>query len=286
MSLLMTLNEDWAVMTDREDAPQLLIGFAAADLNAATLDEHISTPIAKACAGGYTNVVQVLLALDKSLLEWTSRKTGATLLRIAAFHGQNQIVKILIGYGMDAQATDLNGATPLSAAASGGHLEVLKSLIKNGPRVKRQKESYAGWRMIYFAAHHGYSDVIEYLISQGENIRSVTIKSCSPGPLVAATGYISAIGLLLKKGLRVELRMIHCAAAQGQAGVVKYLIDQGADLQISPQEPGECGESGPVLVQSGLGVDERTPNGSATEFRLIHEAARDGSIEVLKYLFA
>ena len=63
---------------------------------------------------------------------------GATALSCAATGGWNEIVKIFLESGADADKAMSDGGTPLFVAFAKGHLEIVKCLVKVGKAEKGQ----------------------------------------------------------------------------------------------------------------------------------------------------
>lgn len=57
---------------------------------------------------------------------------GKTLLHVAASHGHDEIVRMLIAQGAEIDARANGGITPLHFAAAGGHLGVIEILLRAG----------------------------------------------------------------------------------------------------------------------------------------------------------
>ena len=60
--------------------------------------------------------------------------TGRTSLHIAARHGVNECVSILLRSGSEVEAKDWDRATPLALAAWQSHCNVVKTLVDSGSK--------------------------------------------------------------------------------------------------------------------------------------------------------
>lgn len=91
--------------------------------------------IAATC--GHTDILQFLLSVDGNCTEAESVRTRrAKALRAAAWHGHLDCVRKLVeNGGVDVDATNKDGWTPLMCAARNGHVEVMRYLVTQGARV-------------------------------------------------------------------------------------------------------------------------------------------------------
>ena len=78
------------------------------------IDEHRAKPDVK---------------IDEIISE--SNDTGHTLLHVAAYFGQDQLVKVLLKNNANIEASDYRCRTPLSFAVSEGHMNIVKILVPN-----------------------------------------------------------------------------------------------------------------------------------------------------------
>ncbi|HDR9038418.1 TPA: ankyrin repeat domain-containing protein [Burkholderia vietnamiensis] len=86
-------------------------------------------------------------------------------LKIAAKHGQCEIIKHLVQRGSDVHA---NGEEALCFAAEGGHLEAVQCLVDLGADVHAQEE-----RAVKLATHADRINVVPYLVEAGASIDAV-----------------------------------------------------------------------------------------------------------------
>jgi len=87
------------------------------------------------------DIALVQLFLDKGAnIEGRSSYDGFTALMEAARDGSTDILRLLIKYKADVNATDYKGTTALIWAAKRGCLEAVKELVKAGANVKAQNE--------------------------------------------------------------------------------------------------------------------------------------------------
>ena len=82
-----------------------------------------------------TNYKRCFISVNSKLPQ-----TGRTSLHIAARHGVNECVSILLRNGSDVEAQDKNGATPLALAAWQNHCGVVKTLVDSGSKTNNLEE--------------------------------------------------------------------------------------------------------------------------------------------------
>ncbi|BGO94562.1 hypothetical protein NBRC10512_005011 [Rhodotorula toruloides] len=81
-----------------------------------------------AAANGFVDILELYLSRFAFVLDWVNSQ-GMTPLHAAALKGQVEAAQMLLDYGADINAPDLNGNTPLHYACAWGHLPVMKLLI-------------------------------------------------------------------------------------------------------------------------------------------------------------
>lgn len=186
------------------------------------------------------------------------------------------------------RATDRHGLTPMSYAAEGGMLEIVKMLednglyasnddiktaIKNGHfetakylierKIEKTKDSSFGWsaanNILPSAVEKGSLEIVKLLV---ENGGSVDTRRESGGKyilmLASGNGHLEIVKYLLSKGSHIDdsddyyrTALIY-AIENGQLEVVKYLINYGANINGILNEP----QSIPLIVASNKGYIE------------------------------
>jgi ankyrin repeat protein len=96
-----------------------------ADVN--SLDNERETPLMAAVREGYTEVVRRLLEKGAST-DIRDKNFNQTLLHLAAISGYGDIAEILLSRGLDPNARDVYGTTPITYALVHGNATVIRSL--------------------------------------------------------------------------------------------------------------------------------------------------------------
>ena len=96
----------------------------------------------------------------------------------ACVKGDIEAVKQFLGDGVDVNAEDENGWTPLHGAAWWGHTETAKFLIGSGADVDAQDA--AGNTPLHFSAERGHKEIAELLIAKGANVNAIEAQGKTP----------------------------------------------------------------------------------------------------------
>ncbi|VDN93590.1 unnamed protein product [Brugia pahangi] len=151
------------------------------------------------------------------------------------------ILHILLKYGANVNARDIDGRTPILWAASCGNLEIVIILSQIGGDIYATDRDQLG--AIHCAASHGHIHIIEYLISNLDPfiVNSVDRNGDTALFYAVTLGHYECARLLLLNGAEVNhqdrhLRCpIHCAAAKGQLRMLKLLKQFGGSCEIQNQ---------------------------------------------------
>lgn len=216
-------------------------------------DKDNKTPSDLASWKGYKNIAQYLkqVQLDKKLLA-------------AAKGNDYHEVQILVSQGASLEAKDRNGRTSLYMASWNGNLDVVKYLIGKGSSINVKDKD--GKTPLGIAIERKYNDVvaclqqilneqllaaiengnlntIKNLISEGANVNAKgTLVGISPMHLAVENQDIDFIEFLLSKKADINntdgqgRTPLFWASYSGYSDVVRYLIDQGANVNIKNQD--------------------------------------------------
>lgn len=187
------------------------------------------------------------------IAEWPVLASDIEHLIRAAYLGRVRIAANMLSAGARAGESDESGHTPLMAAASAGHLEVVQMLISANadpsalvgdvePRIDSDRR---GESAMYYALEHGHRDVAEFLApltSPWLRLRAEFAVADQPSEAVEALARAAAEGdrvtaqSALKLGANPSARCgkerrtaLHAAAAAGHADIVELLLNAGAD---------------------------------------------------------
>ncbi|KAK2589553.1 hypothetical protein QQS21_012766 [Conoideocrella luteorostrata] len=180
------------------EVARLLLEDGKVDVN--HKDNEGCTPLALATENGHENVVRLLL--DRGVELESRDKDSRTPLFCAAENGRDVLVRLLLGKGVESDPRDNDRRTPLLCAAENGHETVIKLLVQN--EVDFEAVDKSTRTLLWWAAEKGYEALATQLLERG------------------------VAGLELKDS-KFGQTPLSCAAEKGHAGVVKFLVANGAD---------------------------------------------------------
>jgi ankyrin repeat protein len=167
--------------------------------------EHKATPLIKASGAGKRDIVRYLISKGAKVNAPTT--DGDTALMEAVKGGYDDVVTLLLAAGADVKARDARGNSAFSLAMFGAQLELADVLLAHGAKID-EVSSY-GITPLLGAASMGNEEVVRYLVGKGAKV--------------------NAIGQLEYGGTTA----LTTAARGGQAGVVRVLLELGADPRLT-----------------------------------------------------
>jgi len=190
---------DWG-----DDVVRLLLGTVCAIDGVDGQDGLGRTPLHWACATGKLRLAEMLLsrsghaAADINAAE----SRGKTALHIAAAHGRDDVVQLLLHYKADIEARSDGGWSPLHNACDKGSVPTVCALLRAGASVNCQLLN--GITPLHLAAQAGHYDVVECLLERPDLKRRIRDSFGSTAFLRAAQFHRKDIVFLLAPFNNVE----------------------------------------------------------------------------------
>lgn len=207
---------------------------------------------------------------------------AATPLIDAVKAGKSDAALALIQQGANVNDAEPDGSTALMWAAYGGHTPLVKALIEAGADAGAANEY--GATALSEAAVRGDTEIIRLLLAGGASATAANPEGETPLMVVARTGNVAAAKLLVDAGADVNAKeqwggqsALMWAAAQLQPAMVKFLIEQGAEVDAR----------GAVREwQRRITSEPRPKDMNKGGFTPLLYAARGGCLECAKHLAA
>ena len=144
---------------------------------------------------------------------------------------------------------DMEGFTPLHSAVAGGHLSVVKALVKE-QRVPSMMSDLddMGRTPMYVGAQKGEIECLKFLVTQTFRRKGDVEARAKDGGtalcIAARNGRLGCVELLVKRGkANVEaanhkgLRPLHLAALNGDVKVCEFIVEEGkADINARDEQ--------------------------------------------------
>ncbi|KZV67587.1 ankyrin, partial [Peniophora sp. CONT] len=124
-------------------------------------------------------------------------------LHLAAKNGDIDSVRSLLDSGVDLEALDADGSTPLFLAAERGYIAVASLLVDRGANVHVHCESailHSSQSVLQVASEGGHSEVVHLLLRRGADVNGHIEGEQSSLSLAIVHGHIDVVRLLLDYG--------------------------------------------------------------------------------------
>ncbi|XP_031331829.1 uncharacterized protein LOC116162352 [Photinus pyralis] len=180
------------------------------------------------------SIVKLLLARGADAS--ATNASGSTCLHVATSYFT--LMEEFLKMGLDVNAADINGNTPLIIASEERRATLMNLLIANG--ADPLAENNEGYTALHHAAQFGLTDSIVDLLNRGADINKITRAGETPLLLHIRDWQLETITtrLLLSRGADVNVAdletgdsLLHSATDKCQTGVVHVLLNYSVDLQ-------------------------------------------------------
>ena len=173
------------------------------DLNKRFTQSDGFTVLHIACYNGNVEIVKVLLQIEEGSLNVNERDNhGRIPLHLACLKGRTEIVKLLIDIGerLNINEKDSKGSTPLHIACKIGHTKIVRLLLEEGgERLYINERDKNGNTPLHIACCHGYTEIVNLLLHNGGKNLKTSTKGSTPLQYACHEGHTQIVKLLLEK---------------------------------------------------------------------------------------
>ena len=246
-----------------------------------------------ASEGGDVAIIETMLSLG---LDIDSRDSfGTTPFLVAAASGKMQAVNFLLVKGADLSLTTYKGRNLLHAAAEGGKVSIVQTLLSQS-NIAIDSRDDDEITSLMIAASNNNLEVVEYLLGKGADPSLKNKQGRNVLFIASGHGSIATIARLLSC-FSIDSRdddgdtpLMH-AAACAQLPAVNYLLEKGADPLLTGKSGWSllhfAAQGGNVaiietILSYGSGVDSRDSNTGQTPLVV---TTGYNNVEAMNYLF-
>jgi pectate lyase len=179
----------YAVQGRNRDLVEFLIA-SGADVNAK--NNQGQTPLDIASTRRREDIVDLLIA------------KGATIqsIHVAVRVGDVEIVKAFLEQGIDVNAKDSYGITPLHHASAGDNRDIIELLLENGVDVNAKSKN--GRTALHLAVGFGRKDIVGLLVEKGADVNTKDSQGQTPLQLAEKRKHTEIAELLRKHGAKED----------------------------------------------------------------------------------
>lgn len=200
-------------------------------------DDGTALNVAADC--GHDDIVRLLLQAGADAD--ARNKYGEAPLHTATSRGSGRIVQWLLEYSTDINATSTSG-TPLWIATQKGHVEIVRCLLEHGADCNAAYRCNGdGMTLLQEAARRGHVEVIEQLVKHGADINAASLDGTALRWAVRH-GNCTIVELLINHGADLDLAgrrggtPLQAAVHQSHGKIVQCLLEHGADADLASED--------------------------------------------------
>ena len=162
-----------------------------------------AVPLYYAAMLGFQDLAEHLIAEDPGHVNARGGKE-MTPIHAAASGGHTNILRLLQGHGADVGSRNKYGETPLHGASWSGKLDAGQCLLDLGADVNARNED--DWTPLFHAVFHGHTEIARMLLKSGAVIDARSVFGSSALHAAVRGGGIQSVRLLLEYGADVNAR--------------------------------------------------------------------------------
>lgn len=224
-----------AIGNDDREVVELLIANGA-DVN---MGDWMATPLTASINAGHAEITKLLIAKGADVN--AKDRSGRTPLGIALDKGQREIADLLRQHGAkeekSAGQSNAQPAKTLHQAAADGDLEQVRKLIAQGADANAT-EGERTWTPLLAAATKGHAEIVKFLLESGAKVNAADSYGYTPLYYAIWSDDKETIKALVVGGAdvnkrpanRVDYPPLVYAIWQGKKDNVEILLDAGADI--------------------------------------------------------
>ena len=250
-----------------------------------------TTPLYMASQNNY---LEIVLEILEHHITPNQSKDAARSLYVASQLGHDDVVKALLELGADSTIkSGYNEETPLFIAASKGHLNCLKAILKYNKNFNEPNNS--GETPLYMASQNGHLPVVLELLSCGADPSQPTHRFGTPLYIASQEGYLDIVIELLRYPLNLDFACqdgstpLYVAVQNNHSQIALELLRRGANPNCSIQDVA------PILaiaifhgnLDIVLALLEHGAEANQTDhegYTALHFAAENGQFEMVEKL--
>ncbi|XP_071019286.1 ankyrin repeat and SOCS box protein 2-like isoform X2 [Oncorhynchus clarkii lewisi] len=219
-------------------------------------DKYGWIPLHEAAYYGQDQCVRVLLGAQPGMINKCDLK-GQTALILAVGRERVACVEALLEKGADPELATKERETPLYKACERENAEIVAMLLNHGAVVN--KHCIQGWTALQEAVSRNSVEICEMLLKAGAKLSPTNMYGITPLFTAAQSGCVETLRFLIKHGADINSEAsdgataLYEAAKNGHEDIVKLLLSQNADAN-------KAGKKGllPLHIAAQRGTDGKT----------------------------
>src|SRR5712671_3535792 len=198
-------------------------------------DPECGAPLRAAVSKGHHGIARFLLEHAASVDHHRDHLNRTPLL-LASKGGKSDIVRLLLGWGADANSRDILKWTPLHHASVYGHLDVVRQLIDFGADINarddRQRTS------LYKAFRHRNSNVLQLLLERGAETNFWDNEGSNPLHVAWESERFDVVRHLIKFGAKIHIpdvqgvTLFRKASQHRRLDILQAILERGVGVDV------------------------------------------------------